>query len=143
MLDCEKNGLRVIATYFILNFSICVSIFCLYFLLFFSDILIHLSLSCLSLFCLSLFCLFVLLFFFSDIPESTWDDENLLFYFFDLEKLQYTKQPLGHPSARDSGNDFRIPEIVSDNSCFSFNLFSYPHVVRSRFLELTFVSGAD
>ena len=31
MLDCEKNGLRVIATYLILNFSICVSIFCLFF----------------------------------------------------------------------------------------------------------------
>ena len=32
---------------------------------------------------------------------------------------------------RDSGNDFRGPEIGSDNSCFSFILFSYPHVVPS------------
>ena len=47
---------------------------------------------------------------------------------------------------RDSGNDFRIPEIGLDNFRFLFILFLYPHAVPlndCRFLELTFVSGAD
>ena len=34
-----------------------------------------------------------------------------------------------HQTGRDSGNDFRVPEIGSDNSRFKFILFSYPHVV--------------
>ena len=38
------------------------------------------------------------------------------------------------PLCRDSGNDFRVPEIGSDNSRFSFIVFLYPHVVPSRFL---------
>ena len=65
------------------------------------------------------------------------------------------------PKSRDSGNDFRVPEIGLENGCFLF-LFSFPHAVSSRFskpivdrdlitpqqkkccfLDLTFVSGAD
>ena len=52
-------------------------------------------------------------------------------------------------TVRDSGNDFWIPEIASDNGRFSFILFSFSHVISTRFfkecrfLELTFVSGAD
>ena len=38
-----------------------------------------------------------------------------------------------NPVIRDSGNDSWIPKIGSDNSCFSFILFLYPHVVPSRF----------
>ena len=39
--------------------------------------------------------------------------------------------------SRDSGNNLRIPEIASDNSRFSFNLFSYPNVVPSHFSLFT------
>ena len=48
-----------------------------------------------------------------------------------------------NPTCKDSGNYFRGPKIGSDNSCSSFILFLYPHVVPSRFskrqsfLELT------
>ena len=44
---------------------------------------------------------------------------------------------------RDSGNDFRGPEIGSDTSCFSFILFSYPHVVPSRFSKRSSFLGTD
>ena len=53
------------------------------------------------------------------------------------------KAPIFSPPTRDSGNDFQVPEIGSDNSHFLFILVLYPRVVPSRFLELTFVSGAD
>ena len=38
-------------------------------------------------------------------------------------------------SGRGSGDDFRIPEIASDSGCFSFILFSFLHVVSSRFFK--------
>ena len=41
--------------------------------------------------------------------------------------------PFCLPSVRDSGNDFWVPKIGSDNSGFSLILFSYPHVVPSHF----------
>ena len=47
------------------------------------------------------------------------------------------------PVCRDSGNDFRVPEIGLDNSCFSFILFLYPHVVPSRFSNRLSFLGAD
>ena len=47
------------------------------------------------------------------------------------------------PVCRDSGNDFRIPEIASDNSHFSFIIFSYPHVGPSRSSKRPSVLGAD
>ena len=50
--------------------------------------------------------------------------------------------PLG-PGARDSGKDFGFPEIGLDNSCFSFILFSYPHVIPSRFSKRLLFLGAD
>ena len=43
----------------------------------------------------------------------------------------------------DSGNDFRIPKIALDNSRFLFNLFSYPHVVPSRFSKRLSFLGTD
>ena len=45
--------------------------------------------------------------------------------------------------SRDSGNDFRILEIMSDNSRFLFNLFLYPHVVPSRFSKRMSFFGTD
>ena len=73
---------------------------------------------------------------------------NYLFYYILVTYILAINLVVG----RDSGNDFRITEIVLDNSRSSFKLFSYPHVVPScfskslndrRFLELTFISGAD
>ena len=61
-------------------------------------------------------------------------------------KLNLLPPLLSLLAGRDSGNDFRVPKIGSDNSRFSFILFSYHHVVPLNdhcFLELTFVSGAD
>ena len=48
-----------------------------------------------------------------------------------LKKRMVSDQFCGLYEA-DSGNDFRVPEIGSDNSCFSFILFLYPHVVPSH-----------
>ena len=45
--------------------------------------------------------------------------------------------------SRDSGNDFRIPVIASDNSRFLFILFSYPHVISSRYSKGLSFLGAD
>ena len=47
------------------------------------------------------------------------------------------------PRGRESGNGFRIPEIASDNSRFSFILFLYPQVVPSRSSERPSFLGAD
>ena len=47
------------------------------------------------------------------------------------------------PLCRDSGNDFRVPEIGSDNSGFSFILFSYPHVIPSSSSTRPSFLGAD
>ena len=44
---------------------------------------------------------------------------------------------------RDSGNNFQVPEIGSDNNCFLFILFSYPHVVPSRFFKRPSFLGTD
>ena len=58
------------------------------------------------------------------------------------EKL-ISGRPLTLPRTRDSGNDFRIPKIGSDNSRFSFILFLYPHVVPSRSSKRPSFLGAD
>ena len=44
---------------------------------------------------------------------------------------------------RDSGNNFRVPEIGSDNNRFSFILFSYPHVIPSCSSKRPSFLGAD
>ena len=44
---------------------------------------------------------------------------------------------------RDSGNDFRISQIASDNSRFLFNLFLYPHVIPSLFTKQLSFLGTD
>ena len=49
----------------------------------------------------------------------------------------------GKHGSRDSGNDFRIPEIASDSSCFLFILFLYPHVIPSHFSKQLLFLGAD
>ena len=38
-------------------------------------------------------------------------------------------------TVRDSGNDFRIPEIALDNGRFTFILFSFSHVVSTLFFK--------
>ena len=47
------------------------------------------------------------------------------------------------PVSRDSGNDFWVPEIGSENSHFLFILFLYPHVVPNRFSKRLLFLGAD
>ena len=47
------------------------------------------------------------------------------------------------PRSRDSGNDFRIPEIGLDNSRFLFILFLYPQVVPSHSSKRLSFLGAD
>ena len=45
----------------------------------------------------------------------------------------YNNSSYNLPTGRDSGNNFWVPEMGSDNSRFSFILFLYPHVVSSHF----------
>ena len=47
------------------------------------------------------------------------------------------------PWSRDSGNDFWVPEIGSDNGPFSFIFFSFPHVVSSCLFKQMLVLGTD
>ena len=47
------------------------------------------------------------------------------------------------PKSRDSGKDFRIPEIGLDNSRFSFILFSYTRVIPSRLSKRPSFLGTD
>ena len=68
-----------------------------------------------------------------------------IFPFMFHSRLQRLRGLLG----RDSGNDFQVPEIGSDSSHCLFILFCIlmsclvVFLNNRRFLELTFVSGAD
>ena len=59
-----------------------------------------------------------------------------------VQQLQGAEQVIPW-SRRDSGNDFRVPEMGSDKSRFSFILFLYPLVVPSRFSKRLLFLGAD
>ena len=54
-----------------------------------------------------------------------------------------SRKKLVQGRGRESGNDFRVPEIGLKNSCFSFILFPYPHVIPSCFSKWLSFLGAD
>ena len=74
--------------------------------------------------------------------SSCWHEkEIMLILCCDFFRHQCTGIPgtLGFfwkPTGRDSGNDFRIPEIASNNSRFSFNVFFRSDTERASFLVI-------
>ena len=65
-------------------------------------------------------------------------DFNGTFLFYFLSFVVYFEHLLG----RDSGNDFRVAKIGSDNGHFWF-FFSFPRVVSSLFFKRMLVLGTD
>ena len=81
-------------------------------------------------------------FFFTYRPDNRAKTVGVLRLFLALLNVNKLPDDVGH-RGRDIGDDFWVPEIGSDNSCFLFILFLYPRVVPSRFSKRLSFLGDD